>query len=667
MCVEGKMGLDIIKRLVIEKGLETVSIELVKTLIETHIKPIVFNHVQSENELKKWERLQECIQEYLQITYQKAMIMNTIVFKDLRVPKTLCDLYIPLTLCAGNMRREVLMQQDRNNHIVEGEEYIINEEYEKCISKYNKILIMDTAGMGKSTLVKYLAAQEINNNKRIPIIIELRKLTGDICIMEYISKQFELLDKNILEEDLIRMLKAGEFIIFFDGYDEVTEEYRGSILDDLQNFISKVGNNKYVITSRKESDLSCLGEFYGFSIKPLTMDEAFSLIKKYDSNGELGELLIDRIRNDKNLQILKEFLNNPLLVSLLYKTFDYNREIPYKKIEFYEQVYKALFNDHDKTKGSAYVHPKKCNLDIHDFERVLRRIGFFSLQKKMVEFSRTQLLDIIDKAILNMPWITILSDDFLNDITHAVPLFLRDGNDYKWSHKSFMEYFAAEYICYESDKTKELFEKMVASDNIETYENVLDFCFDIKPDIARKSILYPHIKKFVEICQNKYSDLYYDQFEEARYYRRCIEFEYNILIFVYKNEEEAKKVFHDKNKLAEIFTKYKEEMNSLYYPLGRVLIGCKMKNTVVVNQILRRKGIDIFKSEKVKKKCKKDISLMPKQEPYKLNDDIRNFEAITYIMIERGITASQLDYRKCLELCEKIENETATIMDLELM
>lgn len=667
------MKLEILAKMMMDKGLETVSVELVKTLIETHIKPILYRHGSSENEIEKCDYLEECIQEYLVVTYRKAMIMNTIVFKDLRIPKTLCDLYIPLTLYIGDKRNEPIFLNE-NGHIARVEKYTINEEYEKCINKYDKILIMDTAGMGKTTLVKYLAAQEISNNRRIPIIVELRKLTGNISIMEYIKKQFNLLDKNIDGEDVIRMLKEGEFIIFFDGYDEVTEDYRGNILDDLQNFISIADNNKYVVTSRKESDLSCLGDFYGFSIKPLRMEEAFTLIRKYDSNGELGELLIDRIKNDKNLQIIKEFLTNPLLVSLLYKTFDYNREIPYKKIEFYEQVYKALFNDHDKTKGSAYVHPKKCNLDINDFERVLRRIGFFSLQRKKVEFSRTQLFDLIDKAILNMPWISVSSDDFFNDITHAVPLFQLDGNDYKWSHKSFMEYFAAEYICYESDKTEELFRKIVESENIRTYENVLDFCIDIKPDIARKTVLYPHIKKFVENYQNQYMDAYYDKFEEAKYYRKCLEFENDILVFSYENQNEVSEVIESKEKIGKIFAEYENEINCLISTDKKVLIGNKAKNTVIINQILQRKGIDIFKQKGDTKEFKNNISLTSRQEPYRLNDNItselnteENFEIITYLIINRCVPTIFLDYEKCLKLCKQIENEKTEIIDLELI
>lgn len=670
------MTLETIGTMVAQKGLETIATELVKSLIETHIKPIFCQQKETERNFKEYKEFQECLQEYLQISYRKAMIMNTIVFKDLRTPKTLCDLYIPLTLQSGNNHSGIMPNQNNEYANIDEEKpkkYIINDNYKLCIDKYDKILIMDTAGMGKSTLVKYLAAQEINNNRRIPIIIELRKLRGDISILEYVCSQFKLLDKIIAEDDLIKMMKAGNFIIFFDGYDEINEDYRGKVLDDLQDFITKAGDNKYVITSRKENDLSCLGDFYGFSIKPLSMKEAFALIRKYDSNGHLGELLINRIQNEKNLDILKEFLINPLLVSLLYKTFDYKREIPYKKIEFYEQVYAALFNDHDKTKGSAYVHPKKSNLDLHDFEKVLRRIGFLSLQKRMIEFRRTQILEIIDKAISSMAWLRVTSVDFLNDLTHAVPLFQREGNDYKWSHKSFMEYFAAEYICYESNKPGELFEKMVKSENIAAYVNVLDFCYDIRPDIMRKVVLYPHLKEYIRICEDEYTDAYYNQFGDIIEYRHSLEFENDIILLSYGTEKKAKGTFENHSKIENIFSEYRTVIENLYFPCGCFMMGVKPRNTIIINQLLRHKGIDIFAQKEEKKEF---TGVEFAEGVYKLNDDPDNiinasklFSVVTLMMADRISDFLRLSYKKCLALFKQLENEmkSESIIDIELL
>ena len=114
---------------------------------------------------------------------------------------------------------------------------------------------------------------------------------------------------------------------------------------------------------------------------------------------------------------------------------------------------------------------------------------------------------------------------------------------------------------------------------------------------------------------------------------------------------------------------------------GKIAIGRKLKNTVVINQILQRKGIDIFKERggaafksKGENEENIDILLESRQEPYKLNDDIKseinmneNFESITYL-VDKTERVTLLDYEKCLQLCKKIESEknTAMIMDLEL-
>ncbi|EJT86181.1 hypothetical protein PPS11_00040 [Pseudomonas putida S11] len=40
------------------------------------------------------------------------------------------------------------------------------------------------------------------------------------------------------------------------------------------------------------------------------------------------------------------------------------------------------------------------------------------------------------------------TSNFLDDLFVAVPLMQRDGTDYKFFHKTLLEYFAAEYIIF---------------------------------------------------------------------------------------------------------------------------------------------------------------------------------------------------------------------------
>ena len=371
------------------------------------------------------------------------------------------------------------------------------------------------AGMGKSTIIKYFACQGVNLDKCIPIVIELRRLEKNQSILEYIQTQINSLDKNIRIEEIVDILKKGDFVIFFDGYDEIANENKSDVLDTIQEFTSKATNTKIVITSREEDDLNSLGEYKCVNIKPLTEEEAHELIKKYDNDGDISKKLIKRLKEDASMDVLKEFLENPLLVSLLYKTFEYKEEIPYKKIDFYEQVYVALFNDHDKTKGRAYVHEKKTKLDRYQFEQILRAFGFLSLKEDKVEYSDQLIHQLLEQSIKRFGWLKISAEDFLYDITHAVPLVQKDGNDYKWVHKSFMEYFASCFICYDNKEAEEKYlKKMISIYNPMKYYNVLDFCYDMDTLGFRKYIILLYIREYIQRYNNSFQNEVYKMFDK---------------------------------------------------------------------------------------------------------------------------------------------------------
>ncbi|MBD5534632.1 MAG: NACHT domain-containing protein [Lachnospiraceae bacterium] len=480
-------------------GVVALTEKSVETFVETKIKPIFENWGKEES---RSIELEECLSEYLLRCYGKNNIMTTIVFG--RLQKTLEDLYIPLTL-----------EEYRN----ENREWIVNENCYDILDNYSRILIIDMAGMGKSTIVKYFACQGVNLDKCIPVVIELRRLEKKQTILEYIQKQINSYDKNIEIGEIVDMLKKGDFVIFFDGYDEIANENKSDVLEAIQEFTNRAYSTKIVITSREEDDLNSLGEYKCVNIKPLTKKEAYTLIRKYDNDGVISKKLIKRLKEDSSMDILSEFLENPLLVSLLYKTFEYKEEIPYKKIGFYQQVYEALFNDHDKTKGGAYVHEKKTKLDKYQFEQILRAFGFLCLKVDKVEYSSQLIHELLAKAIDRFSWLKINVDDFLYDITHAVSFIQIDGNEYKWVHKTFMEYFASCFICYDNKvREEEYFNKMVYANSGINYYNVLSFCYDMDVLGFRKYAIMPYLKKFIEmserlkgesiLCDNKKMKIY---------------------------------------------------------------------------------------------------------------------------------------------------------------
>ncbi len=440
-------------------------IPIITPVIDTWVKPKL-------EELRKKHKFEknfnqfatENLTEYLRRSYKKQQTMNTIVFKNQQ--KRIEQLYIPLSV-----------KSSTSDEIIEKNIQTLNNP---TFRSNNYTLIVDNAGMGKSTLMKWLFLSVIKENLAIPLFIELRKLGSSYTILDYITEELNGIN-NTLEKDYIcHLLDIGNFIFFFDGFDEINRVSKEFVTNDLQNFISKCSNNKFIISSREEAALSSFGQFSKYSIMPLSKKDAFRLIKKYDNNSSLSQELIHKLNNEKNLRLLSEFLTNPLLVSLLYMAYEYKRDIPYKKHIFYRQVYHALYDEHDLSKGGHFIHEKKSQLDIEDFQLILRGFAFLCVVNGDNYYEKDDLVRIINQVKSVNKEIEFKANDFIEDITKNVPLLIRDGIEYRWVHKSFQEYFAAHYIKIDAaTKKTEILTGILNNSKEFTYYNLLDFYYDI--------------------------------------------------------------------------------------------------------------------------------------------------------------------------------------------
>ena len=426
---------------------------------------------------------------YYKRAYNNYSIINTLAFKE-RVKK-LKDIYIPLTIYPVDNKKEKKLTK------IEG--------YPKeLLDKYGRILITDTAGMGKSTLMKRMFLDVIDGQFGIPIFIELRRLNENNDILNEVAIQLGGLNDGFDKRILETLFVDGEFIFFFDGYDEISSSNKAFVTRNIQDFVAKAPNNKYILTSRPEEELACFGEFQEFRIRELKKVESYDLLRKYDISGKTSRLLISKLETG-NYSMINEFLKNPLLVSLLFAAFDFKQTIPLKKHIFYRQVFDAYFDSHDLSKGDSYVHEKKSNLDLDDFDKVMRKIGYECLRKQKIEFEKDELLNIIYSAKSGFSNLKFASTSLLGDLLKAVPLFCQDGMYYKWVHKSLQEYFAAEFIYKDSKNNQDaILTALYKSKKIDLYINLLDLYFDIDPVGFQKNIVKPLLESYVEYYEKFY-------------------------------------------------------------------------------------------------------------------------------------------------------------------
>lgn len=426
---------------------------------------------------------------YLERTYKKLLKIRPIGFQE---PLDFLDVYIPLSI-----------EDCKRNH----EGFIIDGFPEKLLHKHT--LIVDNAGMGKSTIAKRMFISVFENgNFGIPILIELRHLSKENNVINEILNQIKNLSSDFNENLLTTLVEKGGFVFFLDGYDEITYNEKTSVTESLQSFIEKASNNNtFILTSREDEALSGFQSFDQYSIKQLTEQDAYKLLRNLDNSGEKSGLLIEKLQNE--LSGVEDFLVNPLLVTLLFTAFDYEPTIPPKKYLFYDQVFNAFFQQHDLSKGGGWQRDKHCKLAKDDFERILRCIGFISIINHKIEFTRPEITSIIEKAKNNNRTINFQASDFLKDLIETVPLFTKDGTTYKWTHKSLAEYFAVEFIVRDSMKEEQYYiEKLYEKDDGVLNENLFDLYFDINPAGFRKYLLLPCLYKIKNEVLAKKEDIY---------------------------------------------------------------------------------------------------------------------------------------------------------------
>lgn len=437
--------------------------------------------------------------DYLARQIERHKYLNTIVFGN---QKLLEELYIPLTVVPPGGHEE----GGSNLSIT------LSRFDKKFIPQYKRILITDTAGMGKSTLMKFLFLQCIRSNYAIPIFIELRHLSQTQGVLDVIERELnngapDKPEAHFSRPKIERLLKKGGLVFFLDGYDEITFKDREKVTKNINDVIAGFPNNEYVITSRPETGLPAFAGFKQFLIRPLKKEESINLIRKYDSDGDRSKLLIARL-NGKDFNSVQEFLKNPLLTTLLYRCFEYKQSLPLKKHAFYRQVFDALFDWHDATKDGYNTRQKKSKLDADGFHRILRVVGFISSTTSQVEGDVDTILNWIRTAKEYCPGVTFSESDFLEDITKAVPVFVIDGSHYRWAHKSLAEYFAAQYICNEGKRDQaEIFSAIKDSGQIDSFSNILDQVYDLDNVAFRAYLTTPLAKAFAAYWESSYKGI----------------------------------------------------------------------------------------------------------------------------------------------------------------
>ncbi len=333
--------------------------------------------------------------------------------------------------------------------IENGYNQIDTSDVNNILSIGHKIIITGTGGIGKSMLMRHCFLDSIRNTQLIPVLIELRGLNDceieDISIEKYIYKTLNIFGFKLEEPYFRYSLETGCYLILLDGYDEVKNSLSTKITQEIIDFSNQYADNYIIVSSRPLEEFIGWSDFVEYSSMPLSKEQALSLISKLDYDEELKKKFYDKL-DEELYEKYKSFASNPLLLTIMLMTFESSVSIPDSKTDFYEQAFSTLFHKHDAMKKGKYKREIKSGLGYEDFKKVFSYFCFRSFFKNQYEFTEQSALENISKAKEKAYSCRDFNEsDYLNDMVKAVCVLVHEGLNYRFSHRSFQEYFAAVY------------------------------------------------------------------------------------------------------------------------------------------------------------------------------------------------------------------------------
>lgn len=353
---------------------------------------------------------------------------------------------------------------------------------------FHRAVILGDPGGGKSTLAQFLshtlATQILSENTsqprlismdlRVPLRIVLRTLesrqqrTTYYSILDYLEDELKVILDNDLRTArafLKHILTLGQGIVVFDGLDEIMNvEDRRRMVQAVEQFINSYSACPALVTSRvvgyRDAPLSPDFEIYTLSKFNRREVQQFSekliaavgsLNKKYSK--ERADVFVAQTET-----VAEDLRRNPLLLGLMVYIFMNRGDVPDNRPEIYQECALLMFEKWDKNRNIIFELPRDFNLlDLFGFlaERIfgdptaeegVDEAWLISAMRNFFEMWYEDRARAVAAARVLVEFIT----------GRAWVMCEVGPKVFKFTHRTFLEYFFARRIQEESGSVEQL-------------------------------------------------------------------------------------------------------------------------------------------------------------------------------------------------------------------
>ena len=362
-------------------------------------------------------------------------------------------------------------------------------------SKPRTVLIEGEPGMGKTTYCQKVVYDWANGQEidasfpkiKLVLLLKCHDMSGNI----WEAVEDQLLPKDIEEEERENFFKyihanQSQVLLVLDGLDEAPSNLMKIFSDLVES--RELSKSHIIITSREEGSVN-ISKFCDtlFQIQGFASQNSHTYIKHYFKDLEAqGQNLLKDI--EQNIE-LGELIVNPLFTAMLCLVYeDLKGGLPLSKTQLYLEITECILKRFCQKQGLSHNNDDLTEVFKEELEQ-LGSIALKALKKDRMHIEDSEFPGTTGKSPL-FEFLSVQSNSSKR----------RSQSCYRFSHKSFQEFFAGLYLSNQILKGETDFETLLANErrNFKSLEPVLLFTVGIichKSENGALSLLHIIIKK----------------------------------------------------------------------------------------------------------------------------------------------------------------------------